>query len=308
MTPGAHGSEATFRHPALLYRADDEFLRGTLGFARAALAAGNPVLAAVPEPRLGLLRAELGDADVRLIDMADAGRNPGRILPFVLNAFADEHPGARVAMIGEPIWPGRTPDEHAAAVQHEALINLAFAGRPATILCPYDVERLDPTVIADAERTHPVLLDGDGERASRAYADPAAVATQCPLPRAPADADELRFDARALHDVRRLVATHALRAGLAAKRRADVQLAVHEIATNAVVHGGQPAILRLWNSDALVCEISDGGRWSDPLAGRRKPDADGVRGRGLLIANWVCDLVQVQPGPNGTTVRLHVRR
>ena len=60
-------------------------------------------------------------------------------------------------MIGEPVWPSRSEVEYPACVQHEALINRAFTGRDITVVCPYDVAQLDPDVIADARRTHPVL-------------------------------------------------------------------------------------------------------------------------------------------------------
>jgi hypothetical protein len=82
--------------------------------------------------------------------MTVAGRNPGRIIPTVLLAFANAHPGRRVRLIGEPIWAGRSPVEYPACAQHEALINAAFTGRPATILCPYNTELLDPVWIEDA--------------------------------------------------------------------------------------------------------------------------------------------------------------
>src|SRR5690349_24315373 len=86
-----------FVHPALFYRGDQEYLAGTIPFIRAGLDAGNPVAVAVPGRQLELLRGALGgDADrVHMLDMQVAGRNPGRIIPGVLRAFADAHPDAR---------------------------------------------------------------------------------------------------------------------------------------------------------------------------------------------------------------------
>src|SRR5262245_66433911 len=97
-----------FSHPALWYRDRDEYLAGTVPFLRDGLAAGEPVAAAVPTGNLALLRDALGeDADqVLWRDMTEAGRNPGRIIPTVLLAFANDHPGRRVRIIGEPCWPG----------------------------------------------------------------------------------------------------------------------------------------------------------------------------------------------------------
>src|SRR5690348_4935569 len=137
----ADGAERTFSHPALLYQGPWEYLAGTLPFIRDGLAAGEAVAVAVPGPRLELLRARLGEAAgrVRLLDMPGVGRHPGRIMVEVLRAAVDAHPGERVRIIGEPIWAGRTEAEYPACVQHEALINMAFAGRRTTIMCPYDV-------------------------------------------------------------------------------------------------------------------------------------------------------------------------
>ena len=119
-------------------------------FIRDGLAAGEPVAVAVPGPNLRLIRDALGAdaAQVLLRDMTVAGRNPGRIIPTVLLAFANAHPGRRVRLIGEPIWPGRSAAEYPACAQHEALINAAFAGRPATILCPYNTELLNPVWVS----------------------------------------------------------------------------------------------------------------------------------------------------------------
>jgi hypothetical protein len=167
-----------FDHPALFYRDAQEYLAGTLPFITEGLAAGAPVAVAVPTANLALLRDELGrDAEhVRMLDMTQVGRNPGRIIPGVPRAFADAHPGQRVRIIGEPIWAQRSETEYPACVQHEALINHAFTGRAATILCPYDLAALDPLVLADAARTHPVLVDRAGRRDSDQYAPDAVVA------------------------------------------------------------------------------------------------------------------------------------
>jgi hypothetical protein len=187
-----------FAHEALFYADDDEFLAGTLGFIRDGMAAREPVMVAVPGPKIGALRAGLGEAgaQVGFVDMTVAGRNPGRIIPAVLLAFLDAHRTERVRLIGEPNWPARSPAEYPACVQHEALINLAFAGRRATILCPYDTRRLGATAVRDAARSHPVIVQGGDRWESADYADPAALAASChdSLPAPPPGTAELIFD------------------------------------------------------------------------------------------------------------------
>ncbi len=167
-----------FAHPVLFYRGEEQYAAGTVPFLRDGLNAGEAVAVAVPGPHLDLIRAGLGaGADgVRFLDMTEVGRNPGRIIPGVLRAFADAHADRRVRIIGEPVWPGRSAVEYPACVQHEALTNSAFADRDVTILCPYDADRLAPGVLADARATHPVLIDGDARLPSPAYDPQGAIA------------------------------------------------------------------------------------------------------------------------------------
>jgi anti-sigma regulatory factor (Ser/Thr protein kinase) len=300
---------SVFSHPALFYRGEDAFLAGTLPFVREGLAAGEPVAVAVPAPRLKLLRTHLGAAarQVRFIDMTVTGRNPGWIIPGVLRAFADAHPAGRVRIIGEPIWAGRSELEYPACVQHEALINLAFADRAVTILCPYDADKLDRDVLDDAAVTHPVLIDHDGERASSLFA-PEAILETWNRPHAEAPfAAVLLFDDGNLAQVRSFTLRHAARLGLADGRLPELELAVNELAANSIVHGGDRGTLRIWADDGhLVCEISDAGHLSDPLAGRRPAGLSTNGGRGLLLVNHIADLVRTHTSPEGTSIRIYL--
>ncbi|MEU5528909.1 sensor histidine kinase [Micromonospora chersina] len=303
---------AEFRHELAFYTDAASLLAVTVPFVRAGLAARDPVLVATPGPQLALIRAALGAAGdgVGWADMTEAGRNPGRIIPCVLQAFADRHPDRRVRIIGEPIWAGRTAEEYRACAQHEAAINWAFAGRAASILCPYDAGRLEPGVLAEARCTHPLLVDGDGCRRIAGYS-PAAVTERHnkPLPAPAEPVTVLRYDLDTLPQVRRFVAGQAVAAGLAADRVADLQIAVTELATNSVVHAGGAGTVQAWSTDRhLVCEVHDDGWLADPLAGRLAPAHDGIGGRGLVIVHALCDLVLTHTTAAGTTVRLHMLR
>jgi anti-sigma regulatory factor (Ser/Thr protein kinase) len=302
-----------FDHPALLYRDPDEYLAGTVPFVTGGLAAGEPVMVAVPGANLELIRSGLGaDAGrVGMHDMSVAGRNPGRILPGVLLAFAAAHAGQRVRIIGEPIWPGRSDLEYPACAQHEALINAAFSGREAAILCPYDVTRLDQRVIDDAHRTHPVMADATTRWESTAYGEPAVVAAEFnrPLPDPPVSAATITVDLHALAVVRGFVTGQAAAAGLDAEHIADLAMAVNEVATNSVEHGGGTGRVAIWTENGYVaCQVTDAGHITNPLAGRMLPPADQPGGRGLVLVNQVCDLVRVHTSPGGTTVRMHMAR
>ena len=312
-TAGAAGPGVDpFGHEGLFYADAAEYLAGTVPFVRNALAADEPVLVAAPRANLELIGSALGGATdgVRFVDMTEAGRNPGRIIPEVLHAFAEQHAGRRVSVIGEPIWPGRSPAEYRAAVQHESLINLAFAGRAATILCPYDAAGLDAAALADAARTHPVLLDHGIRRPSGGYLDPASLLASFggPPPEAPDGTHMLLFDAD-LRPVRDFVRLNAATAGLPVAGIVDLLVAVNEVATNTVSHTASGAgTVRLWREGGeVVCEIRDSGHIGHPLAGRLPPDPDSQHGRGLLIVNHLCDLVEIWSAETGTVVRMHVR-
>ncbi|MGW6014958.1 anti-sigma factor RsbA family regulatory protein [Streptomyces sp. NPDC055210] len=302
---------APFGHPALFYRDDQEYLAGTVPFIREGLAAKEPVAVAAPAARLELITAALGPAaeTVHLVDMTLAGRNPGRIIPSVLRAFADARPGVRVRIIGEPVWPGRTPVEYPACIQHEALINEAFSGREVTILCPYDARSLPQDVLDDAHATHPVLITGGREWPSETY-DPEKVLARCNEPLSPrAGAATFRYDAEALPAARDFALAQARKRGMSADRLQDLALVVAELTTNSVVHAGGTGTLCLWTeNEQIVCQVQDFGRLADPLAGRRPAHPGQIGGRGLLLVHYLSDLVRLHTDDTGTTIRSYVSR
>jgi anti-sigma regulatory factor (Ser/Thr protein kinase) len=73
------------------------------------------------------------------------------------------------------------------------------------------------------------------------------------------------------------------------------------------MHGGGTGTLRLWRENgSLLAEVEDRGRIDRPLVGRLRPGIAQEGGRGLWLANQLCDLVQIRSGDAGTVVRLHV--
>ena len=208
--------------------------------------------------------------------------------------------------------PERTASELVECQRHESLLDLAFADTPGFwLLCPYDTGALDPAVIESARRTHPSVVEHGVAQPSDAYDGLAAVAEPFadPLPEPPAHAAEVEVRLDALAGLRRFISAHAAAARLSAERTLDLLVAVNEIATNSVRHGGGRGLLRLWREpDALVCEVRDQGRIDKPLAGRERPQRAQVGGYGLWLANQLCDLVQVRSYPTGNVVRLHMRR
>jgi anti-sigma regulatory factor (Ser/Thr protein kinase) len=302
-----------FRHEALFYSGADEFVERTLAFVEGGLVAREPVLVLVVEPKIELLRRALGRRADKVLwaDMAEIGRNPGRIISVWRDFVADHSVSGRVRGIAEPIWRERTSEELVESQRHEALVNLAFTGVPAWILCPYDLTSLDPSVIDEAYRSHPFVTAGGIHGCSDSYRDLSEIGGPFddPLTEPDAPLEQMTLTPEGLTAMRERVARRAAALGLKPNRVADFVLAVNEVATNSLQHGKGRAVLRVWSSDGeLVCEISDEGLIDQPLAGRQRPSLGGDSGYGLWMANQLSDLVQLRSFPTGSVVRLHVAR
>ena len=304
--------QATFRHEALFYAGFDEFLGGTLPFLREGIAAGEPALVVVDAAKIRALRAALGSdaGSVQFADMGVLGANPARIIP-AWRDFVDAHAveGRPFRGIGEPVWTGRSPAELGECQRHESLLNVAFSGAPAWwLVCPYDTKSLDRAIIDEARRSHPWVGHASLHEASPAYRGlEASAITEPPLPPPGGDTRELAFGPRELGAVRKFTMNQATEAGLNDVQVADLVLVVNELATNSLRHGGGSGALRMWNEgDVAVAEVSDAGYVSQPLVGRVRPTTQRENGRGIWLANQLCDLVQLRSSPDGTTVRVHM--
>jgi anti-sigma regulatory factor (Ser/Thr protein kinase) len=293
-------------HLALFYDGDSEYTEALSSFVRQGIDAGERVFVSAPETRHALLREALdGEADSCAIeDMRPVGRNPSRIIP-ALESFVSAAPGP-VRFVGEPTWLGCSAAEIVEGARHEALLNIAFASRDLTILCPYDVDCLPHSVLDDAGRTHPLRLDRDGVSSIPSYDDPLVVWSAADRPLAPPPGPTAELPLDELSEFRRELRAYAFPVLRDIGRMEDLVVAACEAATNAVQHGAGGAA-RAWRGPAeLVCEISSGGTIDDPLVGRRTPPPRARCGRGLWLVNQLCDLVELRSGPGGTVVRLHM--
>lgn len=297
-------------HIAAFYRGEGEYLDTVLPFLRAGIDNGDHVFVAIPTDNLALLRDALGDAAaaVDMADMAEVGRNPARAFAMFAATLAAQSDGRRVRMVGEPVWPGRSPEEYPACVQNEALVNTAWAGRDVQTLCPYDAARLSAGVLADARRTHPLIRECGRVNRSADYAWRQAWADYNePLISDPLAARYSIADMADLTAARTFAARYAQAAGMAAERIGDLHLVITELATNSLKYTGAGCSLALWRNDGkLVCEIRDGGRLDDPLAGRRPASPHATSGRGLLLVNAIADLVRIHSGASDTTIQAHI--
>jgi anti-sigma regulatory factor (Ser/Thr protein kinase) len=186
------------------------------------------------------------------------------------------------------------------------LINTAFEGKDASILCPYNTSELKPQVVDDAKRTHPTLWTDVQRWTSEAYDETTAKAFNVPLPPIPVSAMVTSIFPTDPGDSRRFTASFALAVGLSVDRIADAVLAVDELVSNTVTHGGGYGQLAAWTDDKrAVFEVSDAGYITDPLAGRRPVEPTRTSGRGLALVHRQCDLVRIHTSPRGTTIRVY---
>ncbi len=298
-------------HEALFYRGPEEFAAATVPFVEEGLAAGEPVLVVTEAARLDLMREHVRPHELlRLADMDVVGHNPALIISAWSDFVRAHAPdGTPLRGIGEPVHPRRGPAELAACQLHEELLNLAFdATTPLRLICPYDTDILPAAVLEHAKAAHPVVRGAGDRWVSPDYRppDPAALLGRA-LPPPPGGVATLEFGPDMLANLRAYVRTFARRTGIADDRAEDLVVAVNEITTNSVRHGGGAGELRIWSElDRLVCEVADDGQLTDPLVGRTTPPPAATRGRGMWIANQLCDLVQIRSSATGTAVRLHV--
>jgi anti-sigma regulatory factor (Ser/Thr protein kinase) len=296
-------------HHALFYRDQRELLACVAAFAHDGLARAEPVFIAVPGSKSRLVSEQAGE-DSRYLayaDMAETGRNPARIIPAV-RSFIDQHPGQRIRFVEEPVWPGRSAAERYEVARHEALMNFAFAGLAASILCLYAADGLADSVTGTVQRTHPEILTNGQEQPSASYAGPdrLARAFERSLPAPPAAAEIITYH-NDLRPIRRLIEDRAIRSGLSGERAANLVLAASELAANTLRHTDDGGTARVWHTRSeILCQVEDQGWIADPLAGRRRRPAT-EPGHGLWLVNQVCDLVELRSGQAGTTVRLHMR-
>ncbi|MEU7132584.1 MEDS domain-containing protein [Streptomyces sp. NPDC046261] len=304
-----------FVHHACLYGTDEEFLAMAVPFARAGLAAGEPVLAATTPANIELLRGALGEG-AHGLDTAETayfGRRPvERVSAFLRYHDHRARPGRRTRMIAEPVWGGKSARQVAEWKRMESGLNVLLAGLPVWMICPYDTRTVPQDVAQAACATHPARLDGERLIPCAAYADPATYAAGVPLPRAPAPPGAARTGPTAsAADVRRFARERAAAAGLTGERLALAVLAVCEAAGYLLATGDSRVALRAWEEPGavayeLVRTRPRGAAEAVPVfAGFRPPgDAAGPED-GLWLARSLSESLDVRA--RGPLTRLMLR-
>jgi anti-sigma regulatory factor (Ser/Thr protein kinase) len=134
-----------------------------------------------------------------------------------------------------------------------------------------------------------------------------ADALRADFPLAPLKASRLEFGLDDLHDLRSLVSVAGAAGGLSTSQISGLAVAASELAANSILHGGGRGLATVWDEgNAVLVEVADAGRIKDPMVGQVRPDPSEEHGRGLYIANQLCDEVAIDSGQSGTRVRLRM--
>lgn len=290
------------------YAGEQQYLSGTLAYIEHARAAGGNVIVAAPPARREALGAQLGaDAGVTFVDTDALGRNPGRLIPAWRDWIGHLARSGAVHGINESVFSGRSSAQHGELRYQEWLLNLAFAQVPAlALMCPVDTGGQEAAALDALTRCHPLLWNGAACVPGISYL--AGDYAFEPLPEPEQPTEEMAYDLSSLHEAREKTLGWALGNGMPPVRAREFTLAVSEVASNSVLHGGGRGTLRLWRqTTALVCEMADDGVITDPMVGQTRPPENQLGGRGLWFVNQICDLVQIRSAPGqGTRIRLWV--
>lgn len=104
----------------------------------------------------------------------------------------------------------------------------------------------------------------------------------------------------------------AIRAGLSGLDLADVEIAVGEAVTNAILYGSPASSCRIviisgLGGDAFFVEIHDEGCGFDPALQHEQEDTDALGGRGLHLMRALMDHVELHHNGAGMIARLSKR-
>jgi anti-sigma regulatory factor (Ser/Thr protein kinase) len=300
-------SDATqFRHNALVYESQDEYVVRSVTFLTEGLEAGEGAVVANTRPGLAVMREGLGPdaAQVTFVDVSSAYTRPARTLAAYHKVFAEQLQKTASLRAVADVQFGTDPGEWDMWMGYEAVFNRCFDHLPAWVLCTYNANGTPDPILEGVWRTHPEVVAGDIWNTSDLYEDPdqvlrAITAEPTPL----TDLRSIPFG-RDLEQFRERLARELVAEEVSEAKALDMLLAATEIATNAVEHGGGVEEVRVGRAQGrFVCEIVDRGNgFDDPAAGYLAP-REGV-GTGLWVARQLTWRIEFFQSPPGFTARI----
>jgi anti-sigma regulatory factor (Ser/Thr protein kinase) len=293
-----------YRHEAVPYQGQQAFLSCCSALADRVANHDEQLMFVVSAAKVDALRGSLGSqcGDITYVESDEHVRNPARLLTL----FDNFHSGSgdrRCVSIHEPALAGTSATLAETRFGENVLNSPALQSWNLAVLCMYDTSGLDEAAHTEMHRSHPSVRGEEGNPAYEPDLAETLFAEALPEPPSYARGHEVRN--RHMVPAREFVRNHA--GELAADRREDLVLAADEIITNSVRHGGGQCRVAMWDENGtVVCDVQDTGHIKDPMVGRLAPRPESTAGRGLWLANHLCDLVQIRSSQTGSTVRLWI--
>jgi hypothetical protein len=250
------GTRPGYRHAALLFRSDEEFLARALPFLEEGLSAGEAGLVVCAEEHNAQLARALPDDAHVLVLPRDAvytrAAHVGVTYERLVHRLLAE--GARgTRLVSEPAY-GSDPHAWEAWATFESVSNVTLAALRLSSVCGYDVRELSASMVRDVRRAHPHLLTEDGPAVSGAYVPPADLLGTAPPPPDPLEATPPSLDLESITDRAAVVRARGLVRAVVGAACPDTRVggefvgAVAEVVTNAFRYGGPPVHVRVWTT------------------------------------------------------------
>ena len=305
-----------FEHVALVYDDSDRMLEVVSRFVDEGRDAGDHVLIEAGPRTREQLHARLREDHLRYGLIAELYRHPHQTLWGLQQLLAEDLADGRHVRLVSEVDYGGSWSSRSEWGRAEALTNDVLAGCSLSMLCLFDTSRVDSDILAQARATHPDVSYNGGDGGNAAYEDPREYlrlrdkgwATD-PLEATQADATVDLLEMSDLALVRSGLDRLLRRTALPDNRQDDFRTAVFEVASNALLHGGDEVRVVLWSSgDRVLCRVRDNGPGlPDPMIGYLPPTPDDPSARrGLWSARQLADLMTTTMEPPGFTVRLSV--
>lgn len=300
-------NDCGFRHHALVYKSQDEYLACAAPFLMEGIEAGEGAIVAHTKPGLAMMCEALGSdaVEVTFVDVSAAYTRPARTLASYHTVFAEQLQKSARARAVADVQFGPDPAEWDLWTGYEAVFNRAFAHLPAWVICSYNANGTPDPIIEGVWQTHPeVVVDGDAWTTSDHFEDPDDLLRRVtPTPEPLSELRSIPFGHDA-EEFRERLACEMVAEGVGESKMLDMLLAATEVAANALQHGGGVEGVRVGRARGrFVCEVIDrGDGFDDPAAGYLAP-REGV-GTGLWVARQLAWRIEFFRSPAGFTTRI----
>jgi anti-sigma regulatory factor (Ser/Thr protein kinase) len=298
--------DAAFRHSALVYESQEEYLAGALPFLREGIEAGDGAIVAHTKPGLAMMREALGPdaAQATFVDVSSAYTRPARTLAAYHKVYVEVlRKTTRVRAVAD-VQFGHDPAEWDLWTGYEAVFNRSFSHLPTWVICSYNANGTPDPIIEGVWHTHPEVVAEETLNTSDQYEDPDELLRR--ITPVPAPLPELRSIpfGRDVVEFRERLARELLAEEVSDAKALDMLLAATEIATNAIEHGGGVEEVRVGRAEGrFACEIVDHGKgFDDPAAGYLAPRKE--VGAGLWVARQLTWRIEFFRSARGFTTRI----